>query len=115
MAVARGPDLTRSVRASVSGCVDDVGLAGVVAGLVVTACRGGGDGGIDEAALRTLIVVRLPWASQAVIDATVDVVGNACERGDRQTMTELRSEDPTATTCSACCPRQAVMATETTG
>ena len=92
------------------------GVATVAAVLVMTACSGGGDGGIDEAALRALIVARSPGASEAVIDATVDVVRNACERGDRQTMSQLRSEDPDGYALARrACPRQAATATEATG
>ena len=92
-------------------------LTVIAVGLVMTACGGRGDGGsIDEAALRARIVERSPAASEAEIDATVDVVRNACDRGDRQTMVQLRSEDPEGYDLARlACPRQAATATATTG
>jgi hypothetical protein len=90
-------------------------LAVAAAGLVFAAC-GGGDGGgsIGEAALRAEIATRSPGVSEVVIDATVEVVRNACERGDRETMTQLRSEDPEGSALARfACPHQA--ATATTG
>jgi len=89
-------------------------LAAVGAAVLLAACGGGGGGGgsFDEAALRARIAERSPGVSEEVIDVTVEVVRNACERGDRETMTQLRSEDPEGYALARfACPQAAATAT----
>jgi hypothetical protein len=84
----------------------------------VAACGGGsgGDGSFDEAALRARIAERSPGASEDVIDATVDVVRNACRSSDPRTMTQLHSEDPEGYDLARlACPQRVAAATTTPG
>jgi hypothetical protein len=89
----------------------------IAAVLMAVACGCGGNGSstFDEARVRERILARSPGATAAEIDATIDVVRNACESGDRHAMAQLQAEDPEGYDLARlACPRK-VAAAERSG
>jgi hypothetical protein len=91
----------------------------LVAVLVGAACGGEGSSGgtiVDEAALRARILERSPAATEAAIDAMVDVVRNACASDDRRAIPQLHSENPDGYALARfACPQKVADMTATTG